>query len=123
MTRVTQALKPLQGIASVSLIALVFLCVAWELWLAPIRPGGSALVFKVLPLLFPLMGILKGRRYTYQWAPMLVLLYFIEGVMRGWSESGIAQVLALAETALSVLFFFAAIYYAKFSAPSRRRAG
>ena len=123
MTHAAQALKPLQGVASVSLIALIFLCVAWELWLAPIRPGGSALVFKVLPLLFPLMGILKGRRYTYQWAPMLVLFYFVEGVMRGWSESGVAQALALAETALSVLFFFATIYYAKFSAPSRQQAG
>ena len=65
----------LQHVASALLIALIFLCVAWELWLAPIRPGGSWLVLKALPLLAPLMGILKGRRYTYQWAPMLVLAY------------------------------------------------
>lgn len=115
-------MKALQIIASASLIALIFLCVAWELWLAPLRPGGSSLVFKVIPLLFPLMGILKGRRYTYQWAPMMVLFYFVEGVMRGWSESGLSQVLALVETALSVVFFFATIYYAKFSAPSRQAA-
>ena len=75
-------MKALQLIASVSLIALIFLTLAWELWLAPIRPGGSWLVLKTLPLLLPLMGILKGRRYTYQWAPMLVLAYFSEGVMR-----------------------------------------
>jgi len=37
-----------------SLIALIILCLAWELWLAPLRPGGSSLVFKVLPLLLPL---------------------------------------------------------------------
>ncbi len=110
----------LQHIASASLIALIFLCVAWELWLAPLRPGGSSLVFKALPLLFPLMGILKGRRYTYQWAPMLVLAYFTEGVVRAWSDVGLSAWLAGGEVVLSVVFFFAAIYYAKFSAPSRR---
>ena len=112
-------MKTLQHTASASLIALIFLSVAWELWLAPIRPGGSWLVLKALPLLFPLMGILKGRRYTYQWAPMLVLAYFSEGVMRAWSETGLSAWLAGAEIILSVVFFFAAIYYAKFSAPSR----
>jgi len=112
-------MKTLQNLASASLIALIFLCVAWELWLAPIRPGGSSLVLKALPLLLPLMGILKGRRYTYQWAPMLVLAYFTEGVVRAWSDKGLSAWLAGAETVLSVVFFFAAIYYAKLSAPSR----
>jgi uncharacterized membrane protein len=113
-------MKTLQNLASASLIALIFLCVAWELWLAPLRPGGSWLVLKALPLLAPLMGILKGRRYTYQWAPMLVLAYFTEGVARAWSDKGLSAWLAGAEVGLSVAFFFAAIYYAKFSAPSRQ---
>jgi uncharacterized membrane protein len=112
-------MKPLQHTASASLIALIFLCLAWELWLAPLRPGGSWLVLKVLPLLLPLMGILKGRRYTYQWAPMLVLAYFTEGVVRAWSDTGLSAWLAAAEVVLSAVFFFAAIYYAKLSAPSR----
>lgn len=113
-------MKILQAMSIVSLIALIFLCLAWELWLAPLRPGGSFLVLKTLPLLLPLMGILKGRRYTYQWAPMLVLAYFTEGVVRAWSDTGLSAGLAGAEVALSVAFFFAAIYYAKFSAPSRQ---
>jgi uncharacterized membrane protein len=113
-------MKTLQTVSSVSLIALIFLCLAWELVLAPIRPGGSTLALKALPLLFPLMGILKGRRYTYQWAPMLVLAYFTEGVVRAWSDTGLSAWLAGAEIVLSVVFFFAAIYYAKLSAPSRQ---
>ncbi len=112
-------MKALQMISSVSLIGLIFLCLAWELWLAPARPGGAWLVLKTLPLLAPLMGILKGRRYTYQWAPMLVLAYFSEGVVRAWSETGLSAWLALGEIALSGLFFLAAIYYARLSAPSR----
>jgi uncharacterized membrane protein len=113
-------MKTLQRLSSISLIALIFLCLAWELWLAPLRPGGSGLVLKTLPLLLPLMGILKGRRYTYQWAPMLMLAYFTEGVVRAWSDKGLSAQLAVAEIVLSGVFFFAAIYYAKFSAPSRQ---
>ena len=112
-------MKALQMTASASLVALIFLCLAWELWLAPLRLGGSGLVMKTLPLLLPLMGILKGRRYTYQWAPMLMLIYFTEGVVRAWSDTGLSARLAGAEIVLSVVFFFAAIYYAKLSAPSR----
>jgi uncharacterized membrane protein len=113
-------MKALQTVASVSLIALIFLCLAWELVLAPLRPGGSSLALKALPLLLPLMGILKGRRYTYQWAPMLVLAYFTEGVVRAWSDrDSLSAWLGGAEVVLSAVFFFAAIYYAKLSAPSR----
>lgn len=115
-------MKILQALSIVSLIALIFLCLAWELWLAPLRPGGSGLVLKTLPLLLPLMGVLKGRRYTYQWAPMLVLAYFTEGVVRAWSDTGLSAWLAGGEIVLAVVFFFAAIYYAKFSAPSRQSA-
>ena len=98
-----------------SLIALIVLCLAWELWLAPLRPGGSSLVFKVLPLLLPLPGILRGKRYTYQWASMLILLYFTEGVVRAMSDKGLSAALAGVEIALTVVFFGSAIFYARLS--------
>lgn len=96
-----------------SLIALIFLCLAWELWLAPLRPGGSALVFKVLPLLLPLAGILRGKRYTYQWSSMLILLYLTEGVVRAMSDRGLSATMAGIETVLAVVFFFSAVFYAR----------
>ncbi len=111
--------RTLSLIASASLIALILLSVAWELWLAPLRPGGSWLVLKAVLLLLPLMGILKGRRYTYQWASMFILLYFTEGVMRAWSDPQPAASLAVAEIVLSVVFFLAAIGYAKKTAPTK----
>ena len=37
--------------AAASLLALALLEMLWELWLAPLKPGGSWLVLKVLPLL------------------------------------------------------------------------
>lgn len=91
--------------ASTSLILLIFLCLAWELRLAPIQPGGSWLVLKSLPLLAPLFGILNGRRYTYQWSSMLILLYFTEGIVRATTETGTGQWLAVAETLLSIVFW------------------
>ena len=105
--------KNLQLGASTSLIALILLCVAWESVLAPFKPNGSLLTLKALPLLIPLFGILKGHRYTYQWASMFVLLYFTEGVVRAWSDTGASAKLALLEVALTLLFFSCAIYYAK----------
>jgi uncharacterized membrane protein len=99
--------------AGSSLIALIFLCLAWESILAPFKPNGSLLLLKTLPLLFPLLGILKGRRYTYQWASMFILLYFTEGVVRAWSDSGISAELAIIEVMLSIIFFSCSIFYAK----------
>jgi uncharacterized membrane protein len=103
-------------VASASLIALIFLCLAWELWLAPIRAGGSALALKALPLLLPLFGVLRGKRYTYQWSSMLIFAYFTEGVVRAWSERGSGQAMAVAEIVLSLVFFTAAVWYAHASA-------
>jgi uncharacterized membrane protein len=104
----------------VSLIGLIFLCLVWEGWLAPLRPGGSALVLKVLPLLLPLFGILRGKIYTYQWASMLILLYFAEGLLRALTDKGASVPLALAETALSLVFFFGSIFYVRFAARANR---
>lgn len=99
--------------AGASLIALIFVCLAWESFLAPIKPNGSLLMLKTLPLLTPLFGILKGKRYTYQWASMLILLYFTEGVVRAWSDGGLSAQLATVEIGLSLIFFFCAIFYAR----------
>ena len=99
--------------AGASLIALIFLCLAWEAFLAPLKPNGSLLILKTLPLLLPLFGILKGKRYTYQWAGMLILFYITEGVVRAWSDHGLSAKLATIEIILSVIFFFCAIYYAR----------
>jgi len=109
--------------ACCSLIALIFLCLAWELRLAPVVPGGSWLALKCLPLLAPLFGILKGRRYTYQWASMLILLYLAEGIVRATTESGTAQLLAMAEVFLALIFFCACVGYARLTRPSARCSG
>ena len=95
-----------------SLLGLIALGLAWELALAPLRPGGSWMVLKVLPLLFPLRGVLKRDVYTMQWASMLILLYFTEGIVRATSDSSfLSSRLGWVEVALSVIFFFCTILY------------
>src|SRR5512132_654317 len=78
-------------------LALIVLGLAWELWLAPVRDGGSWLAIKVLPLCFPLAGVLRNRMYTYRWVSLLVWIYFTEGVVRATSDRGLSARLALAE--------------------------
>ncbi len=92
-------------LAAGSLLGLIALGLAWELWLAPLRPGGSWLALKVLPLTLPLAGLLKNRMYTYRWLSLLVWLYFTEGVVRATTESGLSASLAMLEVLLCLMLF------------------
>lgn len=94
-----------------SLVALIILCIAWETRLAPLRPGGSWMVLKVVPLLIPLRGILKRDVYTLQWSSMLILLYLTEGVVRAWSDNGLSAVLGMIEVMLVCVFFVSCLLF------------
>ena len=112
-----------QFIASASLIALIFLCLGWELWWAPVRPGGSWLALKAVFLLAPLFGILRGKRYTYKWVSLFVQFYLLEGLVRATSEYGLAQRLAIGETALAAILFVSVILYIRATrAPEAKKA-
>lgn len=97
--------------AVASLLALIVLCIAWEMLLAPLRPGGSWLVLKTLPLLLPLRGVVKRDLYTMQWSSMLILLYFAEGIVRGMSDAGLSAMLGWIEVVLVLLFFTCVVCY------------
>ena len=90
-----------------SLLGLIVLGLAWELVLAPLRPGGSWIALKVLPLCVPLAGLLKNRMYTYRWVSLLVWLYFTEGVVRAYSDKAPGNYLAMLEVVLCLALFVA----------------
>ena len=96
-----------RALAVASMLALIVLGLAWELWLAPVRSGGSLLALKVVPLCFPLAGLLRNRLYTYRWVSLLVWLYFAEGVVRAASDRGPGRWLAAIEIVLCLLLFAA----------------
>jgi uncharacterized membrane protein len=110
-------------LSSVSLVGLIILCLAWELWLAPLRPGGSLLVLKAVPLMLAMIGIIRGSRYSHQWASLLSLLYLAEGTVRATSDVGPSVPLAWLESALALAFFTGTVGYARLTRPSRAGSG
>ena len=102
-----------RALAVASLLGLIVLGLAWELWLAPLRPGGSWLALKVLPLCLPLAGLLRHRMYTYRWVSLMVWAYFTEGVVRAWSDRGLSAQLALLEVALCLSLFAACVLHVR----------
>lgn len=103
--------RALHVTAVASLTLLIALCVGWELWLAPLRPGGSWMVLKAVPLLAPLFGVLHARRRAVLAAAILVLVYFMEGATRAYADTGLSARLALLEAGLAALYISAASGY------------
>ncbi|HNR62450.1 MAG TPA: DUF2069 domain-containing protein, partial [Thauera sp.] len=104
-------------VSSFALLGLIVLSVVWEGWLAPLRPGGSWMILKAVPLLPAVFGILRGKRYTSQWVSMLSLLYFTEGVLRA-TDPGLMGVFAIIEATLATALFVSTTFHARYTAPS-----
>jgi len=115
----TQGNRAAAAGAVFALVVLIVLCVVWEWWLAPLRPGGSLLVLKAVPLLLALPGVWRKKLYTLQWASMLSLLYLMEGIVRGMSDRGLSARLGWCEALLAAVFFVCALVYV---APFKRAA-
>jgi uncharacterized membrane protein len=110
-----------RALSIASLLGLIVLGLVWELFLAP--TGNRTLVLKVVPLLFPLIGLLKHRMYTHRWVSLLVWIYFTEGVVRATSDTGISQGLATVEVLLSLLLFTASAWHVRWRLAQARSSG
>jgi uncharacterized membrane protein len=106
--------------------ALLVLSIAWEIWLAPQRPGGTLLVLKALPLAAALPFLIRGKVRAFQWWSMLILLYLCEGVVRGMSDAGATgRLLGWIEAALAGLAYAAILAHVRAvrgPRPSRKAA-
>ena len=108
----------------VSLVILIAWLVAWEMLVAPLRPGGSLLALKAALLLMPLRGVVKRDIYTLQWSSMVILLYFTEGVVRAWSDTvALSRYMAMGEVVLVLAYFVCTLLYlAPYKRAARRMA-
>jgi uncharacterized membrane protein len=107
-----QALRLFHTGAVTSLIVLFLWLLAWEIFVAPLHPGGSLLALKALPLLLPLRGVLKRDLYTLQWSSMVILIYLVEGIVRAWSDRlELSRLMALGEALLVCAYFLFAVLY------------
>ena len=111
-----------QRVALLALLALIVLCVGWELSWAPIKPGGSWLALKALPLALPVAGFLKRRLYTFRWVSLIVWLYFIEGVVRAYSDPAPACQMAGLEILLCLVLFMSCALHVKYRFKAARTA-
>ena len=109
-----------RALAVASLLGLIVLGLACELWLAP--TGNRTWAVKVLPLAFALSGLLKYRMVTYRWLSLLVWLYFTEGVVRATSERGPVVPLAIIEVLLCLLLFGACAFHVRWRLRSAKAA-
>jgi len=103
-------------ITVVSYFGLLILLSSWIIYFDPPKNSTTslALIFILTPLLIALRGILHGKRYTYAWSSMLILFYFMHGVVEAWAnEDQTIKILALIEVFLSVVFFIGAILYVR----------
>jgi uncharacterized membrane protein len=103
-----------------SLVGLILISLFWELIGAPLRPGGSWLALKALPLCIPLAGLLKNRMYTYRWVSLMVWLYFTEGVVRAYSDRVPSNYYAMAEVVLCLALFTACAMHVRLRIGKRK---
>jgi uncharacterized membrane protein len=103
-------------LAIASYLLLLVLMLVWETWGAPARQASIyyGVLLKTVPLALLLPGILRRRVMAHMGATLLMLLYFIEGVVLTYSEQGQSWHLhseltyAAAETALSIVYIVSA---------------
>jgi uncharacterized membrane protein len=82
--------------------ALALLELLWELFLAPLRPGGSWLALKAVPLAVIWLPMAAGSRKARQAASLLLPLYAAESIVRAISEGGRHALVAATATAVAV---------------------
>jgi uncharacterized membrane protein len=100
---------PAARFALAGLVALALVALLWEWILAPLRPGGSWLALKALPLALLVPSALRGSRRTLQWLSLLLPFYLAEGIVRGFSEAGRHAFVAWTAAAVAAATFVAVL--------------
>ncbi len=74
---------------------LFLLMPLWVLWLNPPQMGSQMVLLALLwgPLWLPLVGILRGKAYTFAWANFIVMIYFVHSLTHLWISTGITYIL------------------------------
>lgn len=95
-------------------LGLLVWVVLWHGWLSPHPEISSALLLTiwVVPLLFPLRGILAGKPYTHAWANFVLMFYFLHSLTLITADEG-ERSLALVELLLTSIAFVGCTYYAR----------
>ncbi len=107
------ALRLSRAVTLAAFAALAVLSMAWEFWLAPLRPGGSLLALKAVPLVLAIPALRAGRLRAYQAWSMAILIYLCEGLVRATSDAPPSAWLAILEAVLALAAFGAILVYTR----------
>jgi uncharacterized membrane protein len=102
--------------------AAALYAVLWELWLAPLRPGGSWLALKALPLACLWLPLARGNRRARQAASLILPLYAGEGIVRALTEPFRHAYAAAAGTVLAIAALTAILQSFRAEAISAQRS-
>jgi uncharacterized membrane protein len=97
--------KVLARLTLCALLLLIVICLATETLWAPVQPGGSLLALKVIPLALCIRGVWRSQRYVFQVLSLLVWPYFMLGIVRATSDSGLSAISGATEAMASILLF------------------
>lgn len=112
-----------RSLTLISFFGLMLTLLSWII-LAPHAnnyPTAFWLVVGVVPLLFPMRGLLHARPYTHAWTSFLMLFYFSHSVGEVYSSDqfSLHPVLALA---FSTVCFFSTILFIKMQEKTRTKS-
>lgn len=103
-------------LALTGFFGLFVLLMLWHTVLAPSGrfPVALMLLVTVTPLLLPMRGLLAGKPKSCAWAAYISLFYFLHGSAEAYA-SATDRLFASIEIILSLLLFFGATLYVRFS--------
>lgn len=103
----------LRKLALVGYFGLLIWVVLWHFALANNEQYSRffLVLFWVLPLLFPMRGIIKGKPYTHAWANFVVMIYFLHGLTAIYTEE--KWWYAAIELLFATMMFIGCSYYAR----------
>jgi len=86
---------------------LIWQCVWHGLLPRPLGASNAWLALVAsLPLLIPLYGLVRGNYRSMIWAGLILMLYFVIGIMEAWSNPP-QRLPALVQVVLPILYLFA----------------
>lgn len=104
--------KLFRALTLISFFGLMLTLLAW-IFIAPHAenfPIAAMLILGLVPLLFPMRGLLYGRPYTHAWTSFLMLFYFSHAVGELYSVPAVSIYPLLALICSSVCFCSTIIY-------------
>ncbi len=108
-----QKVTATRWVTLIGYFGLMALLLNWFTWIAPPTqiPRAFLLIALVVPLLFPLRGLLHARTYTHEWVSFLSLFYFAIGIDVAFNQPQ-QRVLGLLMVGLSLMLFAGSVYFA-----------